>query len=377
LIPFVNLARQHDGLRIELEAAIGRVLSSCEFVLGRHVAQFEESFAAWCGAGHGIGMNSGTSALHVALLATGVGPGDEVITSAFTFTATASAIASTGARPVLVDIDPQTLAIDPTLIERAVTARTRGIVPVHLYGHPADMDPILSIARENRLWVIEDAAQAHGAEYKGRRVGSLSDAACFSFYPTKNLGACGEAGIIVTGSAEWARNARALRDWGEAGHGTAGSNFRMAAIQAAVLDVKLRHLEEWNRKRQTLAELYSASVLGEALTAPVTQPWAHHVFHIFAVRARNREDAIAAFRERGIETRIHYPIPIHLMNRFRALGYSQGDFPEAERASREVLSIPVYPELTRSESDRVAEALRALSVATDPGFAQAAASGGS
>lgn len=372
MIPLANLAKQHESVRREIESQFSQILASGEFILGKHVAEFEDAFAAYCGAGYAIGVNSGTSALHVALLAAGVGRGHEVITTAFTFTATAAAISYTGARPVLVDIDPETFTIDPARIEAAITPRTRAILPVHIYGHPADMDPILDIARRHGLAVIEDAAQAHGAEYKGRRVGSLGDAGCFSFYPSKNLGACGEAGIVVTNRPDWAKSARSIRDWGDGGgNSTPGSlpgfNCRMEALQGAALGVKLRYLDQWNAARRSIAGRYLSDVGdGGALRLPSTRPWAHHVFHIFAVRALHREEVMAAFRARGVETRIHYPTPIHLMERFRSLGYSAGDFPEAERAAREVISIPVHPELDAAEIAAVAEALRIISFESVP-----------
>jgi dTDP-4-amino-4,6-dideoxygalactose transaminase len=364
MIRFANLARQHERLRHEIEPLLDRILVSGEFILGESVRRFEEAFAAYCGAAFGIGVNSGTSALHLALLAAGVGPGDEVITTPLTFLATVSAIVYTGARPILVDITPDTFTLDPACIEAAITPRTRAILPVHLYGHPADMDPILDIARRHGLVVIEDASQAHGAEYKGRRAGSLGDAGCFSFYPSKNLGACGEGGIVVTSNPEWARRVRCLRDWGEAPPGQRalpGYNCRMDAFQGAVLGVKLSYLDQWNTARNHLAAQYCAAISCGALQAPVTEPWARHVFHIFAVRASNRDRAQSEFQQRGIETRVHYPVPLHLMNRFRDLGYAPGDFPYAEQASREVLSIPVYPELDTAESTAVIEALRAIS----------------
>ncbi len=358
VISFVNLARQHERLRHEIEPALHHVLASGEFVLGRPVAQFEESFAAYCGSSFGVGVKSGTAALRLALLAAGVGPGDEVITTAFTFVATAAAIVDAGAKPVLVDIRPDSLTIDPEHIAGAITTRTRAIVPVHLYGHPADMDPIIEIARTHGLAVIEDAAQAHGAEYKGRRAGSLGDAACFSFYPTKNLGACGEAGIIVTRREEWAQRAKGLRNWSDTAH---SGNYRMDALQGAVLGLKLRHLDDWNQTRRSLADRYRSAICGSELLAPSTQPWASPVYHIFAVRTPQRDAAIAKFRARGIETRIHYPAPIHLMDRFRELGYPEGRFPQAEKAAREVLSIPIYPELTEGEVEIITEALREIS----------------
>jgi dTDP-4-amino-4,6-dideoxygalactose transaminase len=363
VIPFADLARQHALLRRELDPVIADVMARGEFVLGRPVAEFEEAFAAYCGARSGIGVNSGTSALHLALLAAGIGPGHEVITAAFTFVATAAAIAYTGARPVLVDIAPESFTIDAARIEAAITPRTRAIVPIHLYGHPADMDPILDLARGRGLAVIEDAAQAHGAEYKGRPVGSLGDLGCFSFYPSKNLGACGEAGMVVTSDPAHARRVRMLRDWGQTTPGrhlARGFNYRMESVQAAVLGVKLRYLDRWNVARRAHAARYNAAIAGPGLEAPRSMAWARHVYHIYAVRARHRAATQEVLRRRGVDTRVHYPTPIHLTEAWTDLGYRLGDFPHAERAASEVLSIPVYPELTSAQVDAVAAALRVV-----------------
>jgi dTDP-4-amino-4,6-dideoxygalactose transaminase len=345
------------------------VLATGEFVLGRHVAQFEESFAAYCGTSFGVGVNSGTSALRVALLAAEIGPGDEVIMPAFTFVATAAAIAQCGATPVLVDIRPDSLTLDSALIPQAITGRTRAIVPVHLYGRPADMEPILQTARLHGLVVIEDAAQAHGAEYQGRRAGSLGDAACFSFYPTKNLGACGEAGIIVTRREEWVRRARGLRDWSET---SGSSNCRMDAFQGAILGVKLPHLDAWNYTRRTLADRYRSSICKSEPQTRSRESCVRPAFHIFAVRTPRREAVIGEFRRWGIETRVHYPVPIHLLGRFRGLGYAEGRFPAAERAAREVVSIPIYPELTESEVDTICQALEEIAAGAPLEIAQPA-----
>jgi dTDP-4-amino-4,6-dideoxygalactose transaminase len=305
--------------------------------------------------------------LHLALLAADVGPGDEVITTVFTFVATVAAIGYTGARPVLVDIDPDTLTLDPGQVEAAITPRTRAIIPVHLYGHPAEMDPILEIARRHGLAVIEDACQAHGAEYRGRRIGSMGDAACFSFYPSKNLGAPGEAGMVVTRRPEWASRLRRLRDWGQAGayrHVERGFNYRMAGIQGAVLGVKLRHLEAWTETRRNHAARYDAALGGPELKAIPVRSWVRHVYHIYAVRARHRDVVQEEFRRRGVESRVHYPTPIHLVDAWTDLGYRAGSFPHAERAAREVLSVPVHPELTPEQVTVVAGALRDISVET-------------
>ena len=364
MIPFADLVTQHARLRSELEPVIEEVMFGCEFVLGRRVAEFEDAFAAYCGASYGIGVNSGTSALHLALLAANLGPGDEVITTAFTFVATVAAIGYTGARPVLVDIDPETLTLDPACVAAAITAKTRAIVPVHLYGHPADMDSITGLAAQHGLVVIEDGAQAHGAAVHERRVGSIGDATCFSFYPSKNLGAPGEAGMIVTDRADWAERLRRLRDWGQSGaynHVERGFNYRMAGIQGAVLAVKLRHLEQWTEARRSNAARYDASFSGSNLGRIMVRPWARHAYHIYAVRSPHRDELQAEFRRRGIETRIHYPAPVHLLDAWTDLGHRVGDFPHAERAAREVLSLPVHPELSTEQVDAVARAIDEVS----------------
>lgn len=364
MIPFADLVTQHARLWPELQPAIAGVVARGEFVLGPAVAEFEAAFASYCDAPHAIGVNSGTSALQLALLAAGVGPGDEVITTAYSFVATVAAIAYTGARPVLVDIRPDSHTIDPARLEAAITPRTRAIVPVHLYGHPADLDPILSLAKARGLAVIEDAAQAHGARYRGRRVGGIGDAGCFSFYPSKNLGACGEGGLVVTRNAAWARTIRMLRDWGQEEpyrHRVKGFNYRMDGIQGAVLAVKLRHLDAWNATRRANAACYDAAAAGPALAAPRPAAWAEPVYHIYALRARQRDAAREEFRRRGIETRVHYPAPIHLLEAWRDLGHRRGDFPLAERAAGQVLSVPVHPELSPAQRDTIAQAIRDIS----------------
>jgi dTDP-4-amino-4,6-dideoxygalactose transaminase len=361
MIPFVDLKAQYASIRDEVDEAIGRVLESCEFTLGREVAEFEREFADYCGSAHGIGVNTGTSALHLALLAADIGPGDEVITVPFTFVATVSAIVYTRATPVFVDIDPRTFTIDPARIEAAITPRTRAIIPVHLYGHPADMDPILDIARRHGLLVIEDAAQAHGAEYKGRRTGSLGDMACFSFYPGKNLGAYGEGGMVVTGNESYARTIRMLRDWGaerKYHHVLKGYNYRLEALQAAILRVKLGYLEAWTEARRAAADRYDNALEGCQVEMPVAAEWARHVYHVYAIRCRNRSAYRDALASCGVHTGIHYPVPVHLLPAFADLGYVRSAFPESERAAEEVLSLPMFPELTSEQSERVARALR-------------------
>ena len=362
MVPLIDLKAQHRAIRGELDAALSRALDDTAFILGSEVAAFESEFAAACGAAFGIGTNSGTSALHLALLAAGAGPGDEVITTPFTFIATVAAIGYTGATPVLVDIDPRTLNLDPARVEAAITPRTRAILPVHLFGQCADMDPILEVARRRGLVVVEDAAQAHAAEYKGRRAGSLGDMACFSFYPTKNLGACGEGGCVVTNHAGDASAVRLLRDWGtdrKYEHRLRGYNYRMEGIQGAVLRVKLRHLEAWTEARIAHAARYSRLLAGTGVALPVTMPWARHVFHAYTVRVARRDPVRARLLEAGIHTGVHYPTPVHLQPAWAGLGYRRGDFPVAEQAAAEVLSLPMYPELEPAQVEAVSAALAA------------------
>jgi dTDP-4-amino-4,6-dideoxygalactose transaminase len=309
-----------------------------------------------------VAVNSGTSALHVALLAAGVGSGDEVITVPFTFVATVAAIEYTGAKPVLVDIDPDYYTMDPAALERAITPRAKAIMPVHLFGQPADMDPILDVARRHRLVVIEDAAQAHGAEDQGRRVGSIGDIGCFSFYPGKNLGAYGEGGAAVTNNPQYADTMRLLRSWGEKTryeHAVKGFNYRMEGIQGAILGVKLRYLEQWTEARRTRAELYERSLMGTAARTPKARANVRHVYHVYAVRVAQRDAWRTRLREMGIQTGVHYPIPVHLQPAYRNLGYRAGDFPVAEAIAREILSLPMFPEMTDTQIEEVSSVVRA------------------
>ncbi|TMH32638.1 MAG: DegT/DnrJ/EryC1/StrS family aminotransferase [Betaproteobacteria bacterium] len=363
MIPFVDLKTQYASIKAEVNAAIQGVLDSCQFTLGSEVSAFETEFAAHCQAAHGIGVNSGTSALHLALLAAGIGPGDEVITVPFTFMATVSAVDYARATPVFVDIDPRSFTMDVTAIEAAITGRTKAIVPVHLYGQPADMDPILELARRHGLVVIEDAAQAHGAEYKGRRVGSIGDLGCFSFYPGKNLGAYGEGGMVVTNNSGHARTIRMLRDWGaekKYDHVLKGYNYRLESLQAAVLRVKLRHLDRWTEGRRAAADRYDRSLAGSGIPTPECMPYARHVYHIYAVRNSERQRWQETLLAQGIQTGIHYPFPVHLLPAFADLGYSAGDFPHSESAAAEVLSLPMFAELSVEQTDAIADALRDL-----------------
>jgi dTDP-4-amino-4,6-dideoxygalactose transaminase len=356
-LPLVDLRAQFRTIDDEVMAAIRGVLESGQFVLGPQTQAFERELAAHSRAAEAVGTNSGTSALHLALLAAGVGPGDEVITVPFTFVATVAAIEYTGARPVLVDVRADSLTMDPDLIEAAITPRTRAIVPVHIYGQAADMDPILEIARAHRLRVVEDACQAHGAEYRGRRVGALGDLGCFSFYPGKNLGAYGEGGAVVTNDEDLASTIRALRHWGQTRryhHELKGFNYRLEELQAAILRVKLGHLDAWTEARRAHARQYDRQLAG-VLPTPVEMPYARHVYHVYAVRTQARERLERALGAEGVHTGIHYPAPVHLQPAYADLGYGPGAFPVSERASDEVLSLPMYPELTEEAIDRVAE----------------------
>jgi dTDP-4-amino-4,6-dideoxygalactose transaminase len=360
MIPFVDLRAQYAGIKTEIGAAIAHVLDSGQYVLGEEVETFEREFAASCGAAHGVAVNTGTSALHLALLGAGVGPGDEVITVPFTFVATVAAICYTGARPVFVDIDPATFTMDVNQIARAITPKTKAILPVHLYGQPADMDPILDIAAQYGLAVIEDACQAHIAQYKARPVGGLGRAGCFSFYPGKNLGAYGEGGMLVTSDPAMARQARMLRDWGQERkyqHVLKGFNYRMEGLQGAILRVKLRHLPAWTEARRRHAQSYHDRLRHSGLTLPIETSYARHVYHIYAVRVADRTTLQRTLQANGISTGIHYPVPVHLQPAYADLGYAPGDFPASERAAREVLSLPMFPELSDTEIDLVSAAI--------------------
>ena len=360
MIPFVDLPAQYRGLKPEIDSAVGRVLESAQFILGPAVTAFERDFAAFCAAKEAIGVNSGTSALHLSLLAAGVEPGDEVITVPFTFVATVAAIEYAGARPVLVDVEPEFLTMDPAKLEAAITPRTKAIIPVHLFGQPADMDPIMAIARKHGLVVIEDACQAHGSEYKGRRCGSIGQLGCFSFYPGKNLGAYGEGGAVVTSDPDLAKKIRLLRAWGEETryeHKYRGFNYRMDGVQGAILGVKLRYLEAWTEARRRNAAEYARQLADTSVTLPRERNEVRHVYHVYVVRLQQRDAWRDRLTEAGVQTGVHYPIPVHLQPAYRDLGYSAGAFPVSERASAEVLSLPMFPELTHAQIKEVALAL--------------------
>jgi len=370
VIPFVDLKAQYAGIRNEVHAAIHGVLESCQFTLGSEVAKFEEEFAAYCGCAQGIGVNTGTSALHLALLAAGIGPGDEVITVPFTFVATVAAVGYTGATPVFVDIDPQTFTMDPKALDSVITSKSKAIIPVHLYGQTADMDPIIATAKKHNLVVIEDACQAHGAEYKGRRAGSMGDMGCFSFYPGKNLGAYGEGGMVTTGNAGYARQIRILRDWGaekKYQHILKGYNYRMEGIQGAVLRVKLRYLEGWTEARRAAAKTYDRLLHESGVPTPFETADNRHVYHIYAIRARHRQRWQDTLLNNGIQTGIHYPYPVHLLPAYAGLGYGPGQFPHSEGAAREVLSLPMFPELTTAQCEEVCRVVKTLTM-PEPGI---------
>lgn len=361
MIPFVDLKAQYLSIKTEIDAAVLNLLDSTQFVLGKEVAAFEELFATYTQTRYVMGVNTGTSALHLALLAAGIGRGDEVITTPFTFIATVSAIDYTGATPVFVDIDPQTFTIDTAKIEAAITPRTKAILPVHLYGQAADMDAIIEIAQRHKLIVIEDAAQAHGAEYKGQRVGSIGDIGCFSFYPGKNLGAYGEGGAVTTNNPEFARTVRMLRDWGAERkyyHDLKGYNYRLEGIQGAVLKVKMKYIEEWTEARRRAAARYDSNLADTGFNTPMALPNRRHVYHVYAIRDAQRDQLQTFLHDQGVSTGIHYPIPVHLQRAFADLGHKEGDFPHAEAAAREVLSLPMYPELPPDQQDLVIAALR-------------------
>lgn len=361
MVPFLELKTQYLGIKDEIADAIQRVLDSTQYALGAEVEAFEEEFAAFSGSTYGVGMNSGTSALHLALLAAGAGPGDEVITVPHTFVATVAAVLYAGATPVFVDIDPASYTMDPDLLEAAITKRTKVVMPVHLYGQAADMDPILDVARRHRLTVIEDAAQAHGAEYKERKCGSMGDMACFSFYPGKNLGAYGEAGMVLTDREDYKTTLRMLRDWGQKtkyAHVLKGFNARMDGIQGAVLRVKLRHLEAWTESRRERARQYGELLAGcEPIGLPVEYSDRRHAYHLYVVRVADREGFMGFLGDRDVGAGIHYPTPVHLLEGYADLGYKEGEFPEAERAAAEVVSLPMYPELTSDHVVTVAGAI--------------------
>jgi len=361
LIPFGDLRLQYRAIKVELDRAIQSVLEDGWFILGKNVSAFEREFADYCRAAFAVGVANGTDALQLALMACDVEPEDEVITTPLSATFTALAISATGAIPKFVDIDPETYNLDPQRLEKAIGPRTKAIIPVHLYGQPADMEPILTIAQQHGLLVIEDAAQAHGAEYRGRKVGTLADVACFSFYPSKNLGAFGDGGMVVTDKEAIAERVRMLRNGGQRGryeHLLLGRNSRLDELQAAILRVKLAHLDEWNARRRHLAALYTALLGDSEVDPPLELPDVKHVYHLYVIRSTHRDKLQQHLAQQDIGTAVHYPTPIHLQDAYHWLELGRGSFPEAEHAAEQVLSLPIYPELTDTKVRQVAAHIR-------------------
>jgi len=357
MIPSGDLKLQYRNIQVEVDRAIQSVLNDGWFILGKNVIAFEQEFAQYLGVGFAIGVGNGTDALQLALMACGIGSGDEVMTAPNSATFTALAISGTGALPAFADVDPQSYNLDPGKLAAAIGPRTKAIMPVHLYGQPADMDPILDIARKHNLFVIEDAAQAHGAQYKGRKVGTLGDLGCFSFYPSKNLGAFGDGGMVVTNNAELAEKVRMLRTGGQKtryDHQLLGMNSRLDELQAAVLRVKLTYLDEWNRQRRHIAALYTALLGDSDLDLPPEMPGVEHVYHLYVARCCDRAALQKHLAARGVETAIHYPLPIHLQAAYRWLKLGPGSFPVAESYAAQVLSLPIYPELTDAKVRQIA-----------------------
>ena len=358
IVPFVDLPRQYASIEHELQQALRLVFARGDFVLGSALEQFETAFASYCGSKHAVGVANGGDAIELALRAFGIGPGDEVITAANTFIATVLAIMATGARPILADIDPETYTIDPEALSAAISPRTRAIIPVHLYGQPADLTAVQTIAARHQLIVIEDAAQAHGARFNGARVGSFGQAGTFSFYPSKNLGAYGDGGMIVTNDDRVAERLRLLRNYGQERkyvHTIAGRNSRLDSLQAATLNVKLPHLDEWNSARRRHAAAYGERLTG--VHVPVSRDACEHVYHLYVIEVDRRDAVRQTLKSRGIHTGIHYPVPTHLQKACASLGYRRGQFPLTEAAAGRILSLPMYPELTDAQIDYVAAAI--------------------
>jgi len=359
-IPLLDLKRQYQSIKSEMEQAALSVLESCSFILGPTVEKFEAEVANFLGVKHAVGVASGTDALVLALRAAGIGPGDEVITTPFTFIASAECITAVGARPVFVDIDPATFNIACDQIEAAITPRTKAIIPVHLFGLPVEMEPLLALSRRHGLMVVEDTAQAFGALYQGKRVGTLGEMGCLSFFPSKNLGGCGDGGMVVTDSEELAERVKVLRQHGSRRkyyHEIHGYNSRLDALQAALLQVKLRYVERWNELRRAKAHRYNELFADSSVITPTETEKSVHVYHQYTIRVPNRDHVIEGLVTKGIGHAIYYPVPLHLQEAYRTLGYREGDFPNAEAACREVLSLPIFPELTEEEQQTVAAAV--------------------
>lgn len=363
-VPFLDLKAQYETIKDEVAVAMQQVMEKTAFAGGPFVKEFEDAFAQYCQCTQCVGVGSGTDALWMALLGLGVGPGDEVITVTNTFIATAEAITYCGAKPVFVDIEEETCNMDPNLIEAVITPNTKAIIPVHLFGQMADMDPIMQIAQKHKLYVIEDASQAHGAEYKGKRAGSIADAGCFSFYPGKNLGAYGEAGAVVTNNEDLANNMRMLRDHGQSKkyhHAMVGWNCRMDGFQGAVLNIKLKHLDGWTESRRKNASIYNRGLAGaDGCILPYEADVSKHVYHIYPIRVQNRDAMMQSLGEKGIASGIHYPVPLHLTEAYASLGYKKGDFPVAEKVADELVSLPMFPELKQEQIELVCSEVKQI-----------------
>jgi dTDP-4-amino-4,6-dideoxygalactose transaminase len=363
-VKFIDFTEQYNLIKDEIDIGLKKVFEKGDFILGQAATDFENQFARYCDAKYAVGVNSGTDALYLALAALGVGPGDEVILPTFTFIATALCVSYGGAKPVFVDIEDDTYNIDPSKIEKLVTKKTKAIIPVHIYGQPANMDEINAIAKKHGLKVIEDAAQAHGATYKKRKVGSLGDVACFSFYPTKSLGAFGDGGMIVTNDEAIKERSLMLRDYGRKGryeHKIKGYNSRLDTVQAVVLLAKLKHLDEWNKMRNANAVHYCELLKGvSGVTTPVIKNGRTHVFQTFAVRLKNRDELCEKLKQKGISALIHYPIPLHLQEAYAELGHKPGDFPVSEKIAKEILSLPMFPHMSKKEVEYVCQTLKDL-----------------
>jgi dTDP-4-amino-4,6-dideoxygalactose transaminase len=359
-IPLVDLKAQLDSIRDEVNQAIGSVVENTSFILGKEVELFENEFAHYIGTNYCVGVGSGTEALHLALRALDIGEGDEIITAANSYIATALAISYVGAKPVFVDIDPKTNNIDPEMVEQRINPNTRAIIPVHLYGHPAEMDQIMAISKKHNLSIVEDAAQAHGAEYKGKKVGTFGDISCFSFYPGKNLGAFGDGGAIVTNSEVLANKIRILRNYGESKkyyHEEIGYNCRLDAIQAAILRVKLKYLDSWNEYRLNNSRIYNNYLKDLPIKTPLDKEYVKNVYHLYVIHVNDRDKVLEFLRSKGVFASIHYPIPIHLQNAYRDLEYRKGDFPITEKYAQEIISLPMFAELKEDQIKYIAETL--------------------
>jgi dTDP-4-amino-4,6-dideoxygalactose transaminase len=359
-VPFVDLISQYHGIKEEILESLQGVMETSDFILGKEECLFEEEFAVFCQAPFAIGVGSGLDALRLALKAFDIGPGDEVITTANTYIATTLAISETGAKPVLVDVDPENYNIDASLVEKALSPSTKAVIPVHLYGQPVNMDPLYDLAEEYKFKIIEDAAQAHGARFKEKRTGTLADAACFSFYPGKNLGAYGDGGMVVTADEEVAEKVKMLRNYGQKKkyyHSVKGGNSRLDTVQAAILRIKLKHLDAWNLKRREHADYYRKTIDSDKAVLPQEMDYAYHVYHLFVIRHKRRDELLQALAEANIYAGIHYPIPIHLQDCYQDLGYPKGSFKVTESYADQILSLPMFPELLPEQIEAVAQVI--------------------